>query len=240
MSRRTKRTIHPLVGGFFVILAILLLCAAQCDDGLHKLICTAEQSRSWEGDCQPEVTAQVTRILHSGLVRVLQLDGAEVSITDLICGREILSRMLLPDGWVEAWLRTTGQVKAGVPLDDLSPEDLTIQHRGDGSLHAVLRLPAPVITHRELNQSEWGYGSNFWVWSPGRIALGLREQLHEEVYSSLDSIAAGIGLLEEARTAAAVTASRFISSLGIGSCEVILDNHRSISFGDRMGGVHGI
>ena len=180
-------------------------------------------------------------LIREHLSDVISVDLAEIGITDLIRRRLTLSRTLLPDGWVEVWLRISGTVTAGVHLDTLSTEDLSIQELPNGSLHATLVLPLPEVTSRVLRESEWGWDHSYWVWAPGRIALQLREEIREQVYSSLEQWAIQSGLLDEAGMNMAIAAEAIFCVLGIKSCEIILQGDQSLVFGTGVcGGSYAI
>ena len=167
-------------------------------------------------------------------------ETAYVSLTLLSTLRRDMIRSWFPDGWVDVWLRIRAIVRAGILLDSLSTGDLRVTPQSDGSLSAVLKLPAPVITHREIEgEPEWGSSSSFWVWGNDRIAVELRSQLRRIAWSALDSIARSAGLFQEVCTHAAASAARILSAFGITSTEVILDTGEVLEFGTEAGAPDG-
>ncbi|MBN2860811.1 MAG: DUF4230 domain-containing protein [Sphaerochaetaceae bacterium] len=162
-------------------------------------------------------------------------DIAEVQISILKSIKRGIIRTLLPDGWVEAWLRCLGNIRAGVNLSMLTSNDLQISTDAEGNRHATLYLPAPEITSTVLNDEEWGSSHNFWVWAPDRMAIEIRQQLRQEAYSELEERALESGLLEQARSLVAEKATEILSAFNIPVVDVILEDDRVLELGIAAG-----
>ena len=224
-AKKTKRNDKVALGGYIAASVILFLMLGLIPDRDIAIVTAhAEQSN-----------AELEMLALESCRSISVYDVAEVQISILRSLRRAIIRSIFPDGWVEAWLRCLGNVRAGVNLSYLTRNDLQISIDAAGNRHAVLRLPAPEITSTVLNDEGWGRVNNFWVLAPDRMAIEIRQQLRHEMYSELEERALESGLLEQARSNVAEAASEVFSALNVQSVDVILDDDRILEFGCSSG-----
>ena len=236
MTDRTDNKIRYdmiMLGGYIAASIMLLLVAEFIPGDVSGNFLQINKNSNVLEVADTAVTAGDMNTLTLDALRgIAVLEVAEVDITLLRSKRRTVVRRWLPDGWVECWLRTTGSVKAGIDLSSVSREDITLTTDSEGT-HAVLRLPAPQITHKELNDDNWGSSHNLWLWAPDRIALELRQEIRTAAYIELDDRVLETGLLEEARSNVVEVVANALRALNITSVQVILEDDRTIEIGTR-------
>jgi len=224
MKKSKKGNVFTLAS--YVAAAVILFMVSEIipDRGMERVSAYAQQTNE-------ELEALALETCRGFSV----YDIAEVQISILKSIKRGIIRTLLPDGWVEAWLRCLGNIRAGVNLSMLTSNDLQISTDAEGNRHAVLYLPAPEITSTVLEDEEWGSSHNFWVWAPDRMAIEIRQQLRQEAYSELEERALESGLLEQARSMVAEKASEILSAFDIPVVDVILEDDRVLEMGLAAG-----
>jgi len=222
-----------MLGGYIVGSLILLFVAEFIPNDVSGNFLQISGNTDTPGVVDTTVSAgDVNTLTLDALRGIAVLEVAEIEITLLRSKRRTIVRKWLPDGWVETWLRTTGTVRAGIDLSNMQQENITLTTDEDGT-HAVIRLPAPQITHKELNDDDWGHSHNLWLWTADRIALELRQEIRSAAYSELDDRVLETGLLEEARTNVVEVVANALRTLNIATVEIILEDDRTIQIGTR-------
>jgi len=236
MTDRTDNKIRYdmiMLGGYIAASIMLLLVAEFIPSGTGGNLLQISGNSDAPGVADTTVTAGDMNTLTLDALRgIAVLEVAEVEITLLRSRRRTIVRKWLPDGWVETWLRTTGSVRAGIDLSNMQQEDITLTTDSEGT-HATIRLPAPQITHKELNDQNWGHSHNLWLWAPDRLALELRQEIRTAAYIELDERVLETGLLEEARSNVVEVVANALRALDITSVEIILEDDRIIEIGTR-------
>lgn len=220
LKKKTKRNDKVALGGYIAASIILFLMSELIT---NRGISSVEQHSN----------AQIEALALESCRGISVYDVAEIEISIMKSLKRAIIRSFFPDGLVETWLRCIGRVRAGIELSSLTRNDIQISTDVTGNRHATLRLPAPQITHKELNDAEWGNSHNFWVWTPDRIALQLRQELRKAAYSELEERALETGLLEEARSSVVEIVANALSALNISTVEVIMEDNRMLEIGPR-------
>jgi len=235
MTDRSENKIRydmVVLGGYIAASLMLLLVAEFIPSGTGGNFLQISGNSDAPGVADTVIAGDMNTLTLDALRGIAVLEVAEVDITLLRSKRRTVARKWLPDGWVECWLRTTGSVRAGIDLSGMTSEDITLT-TDEGGTHAVIRLLAPQITHKELNDDNWGSSHNLWLWTPDRIALELRQEIRTAAYIELDDRVLETGLLEEARSNVVEVVANALRALNITSVQVILEDDRTIEIGTR-------
>ena len=158
---------------------------------------------------------------HGSLIedqRILELAEMELSIFETTLREDI--RTLFPDGWVSAWIRASGYVRAGIDLEELSVEAMELIPGENGNRRISLTLPSPDIIYGSLRDIDWGFSSNFWNWGPDRKAIVLRRNLLRNAYRQLRDRAEEAGLIAEATHTARELITRTFNLLGFEDIDI--------------------
>ena len=173
---------------------------------------------------QPPSTSSTDSTLKPSTPNIVEdlniLELAEMELTMFQTGQHEDVRALLPDGWVKAWIRTTGYVRAGIDLAELSVESMDIIPDESGNRRIALTLPSPTITYSSLRDIDWGFSNNFWNWGPDRKAITLRRSLLRNAYNQLRERAEEAGLIVEATHTARELITRSFRQLGFADIRI--------------------
>lgn len=225
MKKSKKSNMFTLASYVAAAAILFMVSEAVPDRGIERVSAYAQEQSNAELEALALETCRGFSVY----------DIAEIQISILKSIKRSIIRTLLPDGWVEAWLRCLGNIRAGVNLSSLSRNDLQIAMDPSGNRHATLYLPAPEVTSTVLSDEEWGSSHNFWVWAPDRMAIEIRQQLRQEAYSELEERALNSGLMEQARSYVSEKAAEVFSALSVPSVDVILEDDRVLEFGCTAG-----
>ena len=222
------------IGGFISAIVILLFAGEYIPQNASSSILSLGEAAGVDSVDYVDYPTDLNTLTLESLRTLSMLEVAEMDITLMRSRRQTTVRKFLPDGWVETYLRTTATVRAGIDLSGLTAEDISITTDSDGNRHATIRLPNPQITHKELNDENWGHASNLWLWAPDRIALELRQDIRVAIYAELDHLAVEAGLLEEAK---AITVGMILTPIESSCCLksvcVNFQDGRAIEIGTR-------
>lgn len=197
-NRRRPRRIRRALVVSLVLFVLGILVGSNCSEG--------------RAEAYPLSTAvEQAAVVQEELDWMPVLNTAETHAEAILTDRATQTRRFLPDGHVEASIRITGLVRAGIA--PFHPDSVLMT----GSLFegVTVSLKEPAITESYLDSCLWRFSNDIWAWMPDEVALGLRERMIASSDSVLQQIATHSGLLEMARWNAVETVTRLFSALGV-------------------------